>query len=132
MRKVLFISSVLFLLSACSGSETVEIGNKTTMLVNPVFDAGTVVKGELITAKFVVENTGKYPLVIAEVKGSCTCTVVDKPEDPILPGQSGIIKADVDTDKTSTGMISKSVRIVANTEPSVTEVAIKATVKSIK
>jgi hypothetical protein len=132
MKKILFISSVLFLFSACSGSDKVEVGNKTTMLVNPVFDAGTVVKGELITAKFVVENTGKYPLVIAEVKGSCTCTVAEKPEDPILPGKSGIIKAVVDTDRTSTGMISKSVRIVANTEPSVTEVAIKATVKSIK
>ncbi|MEY3236448.1 MAG: hypothetical protein RI883_549 [Bacteroidota bacterium] len=132
MKKVLFISSVIFLFSACSGSETVEIGNKTTMVVNPVYDGGTVIKGELITAKFVVENTGKYPLVIAEVKGSCTCTVAEKPEDPILPGNSGVIKAVVDTDRTSTGMISKSVRIVANTEPSVTEVAIKATVKSIK
>ena len=132
MRKILFISSAFFLFSACSGSDKVEIGNKTTMVVNPVYDGGTVVKGELITAKFVVENTGKYPLVIAEVKGSCTCTVAEKPEDPILPGKSGIIKAVVDTDRTSTGMISKSVRIVANTEPSVTEVAIKATVKSIK
>jgi len=132
MRKILFISSVLFLFSACSGSDKVEIGNKTTMVVNPVYDGGTVVKGELITAKFVVENTGKYPLSISEVKGSCTCTVAEKPEEPILPGKTGIIKAVVDTDRTSAGMISKSVRIVANTEPSVTEVAIKATVKSIK
>ena len=132
MRKILFISSAFFLFSACSGSDKVEIGNKTTMVVNPVYDGGTVVKGELITAKFVVENIGKYPLVIAEVKGSCTCTVAEKPNEPILPGKTGIIKAVVDTDRTSTGMISKSVRIVANTEPSVTEVAIKATVKSIK
>jgi hypothetical protein len=132
MRKILFISSVLFLFSACSGSDKVEIGNKTTMVVNPVYDGGTVVKGELITAKFVVENTGKYPLSISEVKGSCTCTVAEKPNEPILPGKTGIIKAVVDTDRTATGMISKSVRIVANTEPSVTEVAIKATVKSIK
>ena len=132
MRKILFISSVLFLFSACSGSDKVEIGNKTTMVVNPVYDGGTVVKGELITAKFVVENTGKYPLSISEVKGSCTCTVAEKPEEPILPGKTGIIKAVVDTDRTSAGMISKSVRIVANTQPSVTEVAIKATVKSIK
>ena len=132
MRKILFILSVLFLFSACSGSDKVEIGNKTTMVVNPVYDGGTVVKGELITAKFVVENTGKYPLSISEVKGSCTCTVAEKPNEPILPGKTGIIKAVVDTDRTSTGMISKSVRIVANTEPSVTEVAIKATVKSIK
>jgi hypothetical protein len=100
------------------------------MLVDPVFDAGEVVKGELISASFKVENTGDYPLVIAEVKGSCSCTVASKPEDPIAPGHSGIIKAEVDTERTSTGIITKSVRIVANTEPSVTEVAIKAMVKN--
>jgi hypothetical protein len=56
--------------------------------------------------------------------------VAQKPEDPIMPGQKGVIKADVDTERTSTGAIAKSVRIVANTEPSITEVVIKATVKS--
>lgn len=130
MKKILFFLPAFVLLTACGGSETVEVGNKTTMVVDPVFDGGEVVKGEIISATFVVKNTGKYPLVIAEVKGSCSCTVADKPEDPILPGEEGVIKADVNTDKTSTGVISKSVRIVANTEPSVTEVAIKAKVKS--
>jgi hypothetical protein len=100
------------------------------MMVEPVFDAGELVKGEVIRAKFEVENTGEYPLVIAEVKGSCSCTVASKPEDPIAPGESGIITAEVDTERTSTGLITKSVRIVANTEPSVTEVAIKAIVKN--
>ncbi len=117
------------MLFACTETETVEVGNKTTMVVDPVFDGGEVVKGEIISAKFVVRNTGSYPLVIADVKGSCSCTVADRPEDPIQPGEEAVIKADVDTDRTSTGEITKSVRIVANTEPSVTEVAIKATVK---
>jgi hypothetical protein len=125
---VLFVAAI-FLLTACGGKEIVEVGNKTSMQVNAVFDAGTVVKGEIIHAKFIVENTGKFPLVIAEVKGSCSCTVADHPEDPIQPGQKGEIMAEVDTDKTSKGSLSKSVRIVANTEPSVTEVAIKAVVK---
>lgn len=125
------------LLSSCGddsasaeGGENVEVGNKTTIVVNPIYDAGDVVKGEIITAVFTVKNTGKYPLVVSEVKGSCTCTVAEKPEKPIAPGSEAVIKAEVDTEKTSSGDISKSVRIVANTEPSVTEVVIKAKVKN--
>lgn len=130
MKRILFILPLAFLMFSCGGSDVVEIGQKTSMVVEPVFDAGEVVKGEIISAKFIVKNTGKYPLVIADVKGSCSCTVAEKPEDPIQPGGEGVITAEVDTDRTSTGVISKSVRIVANTEPSVTEVAIKARVKN--
>lgn len=129
MKKILLFIPVLLLLSACNGTDKVVIGNKTTIIVDPVFDAGKVVQGEIISAKFIVRNTGKYPLVIAEVKPSCSCTVGSKPEKPIQPGEEGVIEAKVDTKRTSKGVISKTLRIVANTEPSVTEVAIKATVK---
>lgn len=129
MKRLTYFLPVLFLVWSCSGNDTVEVGNKTSLQVDPVFDGGTVVKGEVIKATFEVTNTGNYPLVIAEVKGSCSCTVADKPEAPIKPGEKGIIKAEVKTENASKGSLSKSVRIVANTEPSVTEVAIKAKIK---
>lgn len=128
MKKLLFLV-ITFGISACGGSNEVEIGNKTTMIVESVYDAGIVMKGEVIDAEFKLKNTGNYPLVIAEVQGSCSCTVAEKPTEPIQPGEEGIIKAKVNTDKTSGSMIAKSVRIVANTEPSVTEVIIRAKVK---
>ena len=100
------LSGVLFLASCGDGASTtteatenVEVGNKTTIVVNPVYDAGEVVKGEIITGIFTVKNTGKYPLVVSEVKGSCTCTVAEKPEKPIPPGSEAVIKAEVDTEK---------------------------------
>jgi hypothetical protein len=123
-------TGVLLFLSSCSGNDKVAVGQKTTMVVNPVFDAGWVVKGEIIKAKFIVKNTGDYPLVIAEAKPSCSCTIASKPEDPILPGKTGVISAHVDTDKTTLSIISKTVRIVANTEPGTTEVLIKARVRN--
>lgn len=98
------------------------------MSIEEEFLAGEVIKGEMITAKFHIENTGEFPLVIGEVSGSCTCTVADYPEDPIMPGEKGEILAHVNTDKTGTGVINKSVRVVANTEPSVTTVWIRAKV----
>ena len=98
------------------------------MEVLTLFDAGEVMKGEVITAKFSIKNTGDYPLVIADVVGSCSCTVAEKPEEPIAPGESGDVLAYVNTDKLSAGPLNKSVRIVANTENSVTEVIVKANV----
>ncbi len=126
--KILSVIFGLFLLASCGGNTDVSVGNKTTMSIEEEFLAGEVIKGEMITAKFHIENTGEFPLVIGEVSGSCTCTVADYPEDPIMPGEKGEILAHVNTDKTGTGVINKSVRVVANTEPSVTTVWIRAKV----
>lgn len=129
MKYILFLGvSFLLGLTSCTSSSDFSPGNRTTMEVEPEFDAGEVVKGEFITARFTVKNTGDYPLVIADVKGSCTCTVAKKPEEPISPGKTAEIIAQVDTDKTGLGSVVKTVNIVANAKPSVTVVKIKATV----
>lgn len=127
MKYVFMLLTSLVLLS-CSGNNKVVVGNKTTMEVEELFDAGNVMKGEMITAKFLVNNTGDYPLVIGEVKGSCSCTVASYPEEPIAPGETGEVLAHVNTEKTGTGVINKTIRIVANTDPSVTQVAVRANV----
>lgn len=129
MKGLFFVSTILInILLSCQADNKVEIGKKTEMKVNPIFDAGNVNKGEKIKAIFKVKNSGKSPLVIGEVKGSCTCTVADFPKKPILAGETGEIKAEVNTDKTGEGKISKSIRITANTVPSLTVVHVKANV----
>ena len=127
-RGILFIGLALFFQS-CGDSEKVEIGNKTTMSVNLVHDAGTILQGEVIDAKFTIRNTGNFPLVIGDVKGSCSCTVAEKPEKPIMPGEVGYVKAHVTTQSQNEGQLAKSINIVANTEPSLTQVIVKANVK---
>lgn len=126
--KTISILFGLFLLFSCTENTTVEIGQKTSLKVNPVFNAGKVLHGEMIDASFDVTNDGDYPLVISEVKGSCSCTVVDKPEKPIPPGETVKIKASVKTENASAGNLSKEVRIIANTEPSLTVLKINAVV----
>jgi len=123
-----FFIGLAVLLQACSEPEKVEVGNKTSMEVNLVFDAGDVVRGEVIDAKFIVKNTGDFPLVLGDVKGSCSCTVAEKPEEPIAPGETGVVKAHVTTQAASAGVMAKVVNIIANTEPSRTEVVIRANV----
>lgn len=129
MKKLLFIG-IVALIAACSSSDgSYDARNKTTLEIEPEFNAGTVLRGEKIAATFEMTNTGDYPLIVAEVKGSCVCTVVDKPSEPIAPGDSYTIRAVVDTDKTGVGAISKGVTIIANTEPSSTTVVVKGIVK---
>jgi len=101
----------------------------TSMEVNEVFDAGTVVKGEVIKAKFNVKNTGKAPLVISEVRPSCSCTVAEKPEKPIEPGKSTVIVAKVETANVTSKSITKSVTLVTNTKGSTKVLLIKAKIK---
>jgi hypothetical protein len=128
MKKTLAFIGILILF-ACRQEQKVEVGQKTTMEVTPEFNAGTVIKGEIIKARFKVENTGDYPLVFGEVRGSCSCTVAEKPEEPLQPGETAEILAEVNTENLTSKKISKSVTILANTEPSLTVVTIKGTLK---
>ena len=120
----------LVLLFSCKGENKLEVGQKTSMKIDKLFDAGTRVKGEVIEAVFNIENTGDYPLVFGEIKGSCSCTVAEKPEAPILPGEKGVILATVDTESFRINSeVSKYVTLVANTEPNRVTLRITAQIK---
>jgi len=128
--KKLILFGLLFVIGAgCSEDQNVKVGQKTTMELNPVYNAGKVIKGEVINAKFEIKNTGDYPLVFGEVRPSCSCTVADKPTKPIQPGETGEIIAQVKTDNLTTSRVNKTVTIMTNTEPNVTVLEIKATIK---
>lgn len=129
MRKLLFISPLFLGLFACGGNNSVEVGQKTTMEIDTLINAGTVVKGEVINARIKFKNTGEYPLVFGEVKPSCSCTVAEKPEEPITPGESGEIIAQVKTDHNPTSHIIKTVTVMTNTEPNLHVIYIKGKIK---
>ena len=132
MKSVYLICSLImiFVMSSCKDDSGLEIGQKTTMKIDKEFDAKEVVKGEIIKAKFKIENTGKYPLVFGEVRASCGCTVAKKPEAPILPGKTGFITAEVDTKDFDRGkQIKKHVTVMANTKPNIVRLMIRAKIK---
>lgn len=127
--KYLFIALVAFVVASCGNEATeAEVGVRTTLEVKKVFNAGEVVKGEMIRAEFIVKNTGKTPLVIAKVSPSCSCTVGDFTKDPIPPGKTGKIIANVDTDKVHGARVDKKVTVLANTTPRTHTLKIKGTI----
>jgi hypothetical protein len=131
MQKIIFYTllNLSLLFYGCSENKPLEVGQKTTMEIDSVFNAGTVVKGEIIHATFKVRNTGDYPLVFGEVRASCGCTVPSKPQKPIQPGETSQITAEVNTANLTSKQIIKSVTTMSNTEPNIHLLEIKAKIK---
>lgn len=93
-------------------------------------DFGTIKQDTENTKVFTFKNTGDKPLLIESARGSCGCTVPNYPKQPIPPGQSGEIEVVYSPGKQK-GLQTKSVTIIANTEPRTTVLQIKADVEEV-
>jgi len=90
-------------------------------------DFGTIDQDSRNPKIFTFTNTGSEPLIIADAKGSCGCTVPNYPREPIAPGQTGEIEVVYSPGK-QVNQQTKTVTITANTEPATTVLRIKANV----
>ena len=78
---------------------------------------GEVPKGDVAKYKFTFKNTGTAPLVIEEVKPSCSCTVPTYSKEPIAPGETGFVETSMEAK--NIGIFKKSVTVTMNTDPRV-------------
>lgn len=81
---------------------------------------GTISQGSLVERQYHFTNAGRTDLVIANVRGSCGCTVgKDWPRNPVRPGEGGTITVSFDSGGRE-GRQEKTISVIANTRPPTT------------
>jgi hypothetical protein len=142
-----FILIALIFLNSCNRADNNELSTdvvnnpnsangKSDLSVLPqikfeaeVHDFGKIIEGETVSYSFKFKNTGKSDLVIADVSTSCGCTVPSYPKTPVRPGDEDEIKVAFSS-AGKRGYQSKTIVVVANTQPNTTIIKIKAQVVS--
>lgn len=87
----------------------------TVSWTDSIQNFGKVTDGEKVLISFHFKNTGTKPLVVSSVTAGCGCTVPSKPEEPILPGAEGTIKAEFNSSG-RVGRADKYVTVNCNTK----------------
>ncbi len=110
----------------------VQIQDPTTVqIIDSVYNFGKVTEGEIVEFNYRFKNTGNKPLVITNATASCGCTVPEKPEQPIKPGDTGFIKVKFNSDH-RVGNAHKTVTVSSNAEPAFPELLLTGEVTEKK
>lgn len=151
MYKTLFslvFSIVLLTVSSCNNSKSNE-GLSSELINNPIsatnngdkkalpefkfntleHDFGNVIEGVKVAYKFKFTNVGGADLIINQVKTSCGCTVSRFPKKAIKPGESNFVEITFDSYMRK-GFSHKTATVLANTQPNIVTLNIKAMVHS--
>ncbi len=142
---MIFLS--LFFITSCGNHDSKKLS--TDLINNPIsadgdtslsnlpkfefktleHDFGRIVDGVKVAYKFKFTNVGGSDLIISQVKPTCGCTATKFPHNPIKPGESDYIELTFDSSR-RIGFNHKSASVVANTQPNVVNLQIKAMVIS--
>ncbi|HEY9184234.1 MAG TPA: DUF1573 domain-containing protein [Salegentibacter sp.] len=110
MKKLIAIAVfVLAGVGVVTAQNTAKMEFKTETI-----DYGEIKKGSDGVRVFEFTNTGNAPLVIENVTSSCGCTIPKKPEEAIMPGETGEIEVKYDTKRV--GPIRKTVTVYSNSD----------------
>ena len=126
---------VFMTISSCQNNKAEgmmkDVKNFTTAAFpDSVQNFGTVERGRLVKLVFHVMNTGTKPLLIADAKPSCGCTVADFTKSAIAPGKQGEIVGTFDSNHGLPGDIRKSIAVTTNTLKTNTTLVFTGTVEA--
>lgn len=142
LRSLIISGSMLLLFAGCDVrkhdkiaatgklTQQIEIKDPTSVqIIDTTFDFGKVTEGEIVEYNYRFKNTGSKPLVVTSVSASCGCTVPEKPEQPVLPGETGFIKVKFNSEH-RVGTAHKTINVSSNAEPAFPELLLKGEVTS--
>ena len=113
MKKVVFLLGMMLLMFGVAKAQEVKSQNGPEIEFEKiVHDYGNVPYNGNGECEFRFTNTGNEPLLIQKPKSSCGCTIPSWPNEPILPGESDVIKVTYKTNRV--GVINKTVTVTSN------------------
>ncbi len=105
----------------------VKLDPTTVQVIDTVYNFNKVKEGEIVEYNYRFKNTGDKPLVISDTHASCGCTVPEKPDHPIAPGEIGFIKVKFNSDRRP-GEAHKTITVTSNANPEFPVLELKGTV----
>ena len=99
-------------------------------LMEKVIDMGTLSHDDdkqLLRLSF--RNSGDVPLVITEVRTSCSCTTVKYDRKPVMPGESGVLNITVDPKKAPNGNFYRVLQVHSTAVSGVQNITLKAEIE---
>lgn len=108
---LLVFSSLSFAQSSFAPSNRTSAG-PIAYYATATHNFGKIPQGVPVSTTFEIENKGKSPLIISDVKVSCGCTTPFYTTEPILPGKKGKIKAQFNA--AAAGTFNKSITVTTN------------------
>ena len=144
MKKYILFLMVAITVISCDYNRKDKIANEnkmqaalalkdstTVQIIDSAYNFGKVTDGAKVEYSYRFKNTGTKPLVIVDATASCGCTVPQKPEKPILPGDIGFIKVVFDS-KGRVGAAHKTITITSNAKPEFPQLILTGDVEAKK
>lgn len=111
--KRLFVTAFVMLMGLSMAFAQNENAPRFDFKGGDTHDFGEVPEGPKAVHVFKFTNVGKEPLIIMSASASCGCTVPTWPKQPILPGKTGELKVEYNT-QGRVGPINKDIYIRSN------------------
>ena len=142
MKRAFFIFSLLLLaiFYSCNSGDAVakeppanvdkdSVNFTTVKWKDTAVNFGTVTKGEKVHIKYTCTNTGDKPLFLYYVRPGCGCTVANYTKAAIMPGKTGEVDAEFDSNHGAAGEVHKSIIVQTNTTNPSPRLTFSGTVK---
>ncbi|MBO7243295.1 MAG: DUF1573 domain-containing protein [Alistipes sp.] len=114
----------------------IESGAQTPKGADIEFQTNVIDLGELSQeddkqiVRLVYTNTGDVPLVVTEVRTSCSCTTVKHDRGKLLPGERAAIIITMDPAKAPEGSFYRVLKVYSTASTGVKHITLKAEIKN--
>jgi hypothetical protein len=114
LKKLYFIALIVGINQASFAQARPEDNLNAPKIVfnKTIHDFGELIQNAPAVCEFKFYNKGKSPLIVLNVHASCGCTIPSWSSEPIMPGDSGVIRVKYST--AAQGAIDKLIDVSSN------------------